>query len=75
MGWLQDGSESMFANDPITSGSFHVAIGYTWDRLHMGWKRRKNVMAALRKWLAGKELDKREPDSAIVRNWDVLPRE
>jgi hypothetical protein len=56
-------------------GSFHVAIGHAWDRLHMGWKRRKNVMAILRKWLAGKELDKRDVDSAIVRNWDVLPRE
>ena len=75
VGWLQDGTESVFANDPITSGSFHVAIGHAWDRLHMGWKRRKLVMRTLRKWLAGKELDVQEPDSAIVRNWDVLPRE
>jgi hypothetical protein len=32
-------------------------------------------MRTLRKWLAGKELDVRELDSAIVRNWDVLPKE
>jgi hypothetical protein len=75
VGWLQDGSESVFANDPITSGSFHVAIGHAWGRLRKGWKRKALVMRTLRKWLAGKELDVQEQDSAIVRNWDVLPRE
>jgi hypothetical protein len=75
VGWLQDGSESVFASDPITSGSFHVAIGHAWDRLRKGWKRKTLVMRTLRKWLAGKELDVRERDSAIVQNWDVLPKE
>jgi hypothetical protein len=75
VGWLQDGSESVFANDPITSGSFHVAIGHAWDRLHKGWKRKTLVTRALRKWLAGRDLEKQEPDSVIVKNWDVLPRE
>jgi hypothetical protein len=75
VGWLQDGSESVFANAPITSGCFHVAIGHAWGRLHKGWKRKTLVTRALRKWLAGKELDKQEPDSVIVKNWDVLPRE
>jgi hypothetical protein len=75
VGWLQDGSESVFASDPITSGSFHVAIGHAWDRLHKGWKRKTLVTRTLRKWLAGKELDARERDSAIVQNWDVLPKE
>jgi hypothetical protein len=75
VGWLQDGSESVFANDPITSGCFHVAIGHAWERLHKGWKRKTLVTRTLRKWLAGKELNVREQDSAIVRNWDVMPRE
>jgi hypothetical protein len=75
VGWLQDGAESVFANDPITSGSFHVAIDHAWDRLHKGWKRKTLVMRTLRKWLAGKELDIQEQDSAIVRNWDILPKE
>jgi len=75
VGWLQDGSESVFANDPITSSSFHVAVGHAWNRLHKGWKRQSLVKRTLRKWLAGKELDVREADSAIVRNWDLLPKE
>jgi hypothetical protein len=73
--WLQDGSESVFANDPISSGSFHVAIDHAWDRLHKGWKRKALVMRTLRKWMAGKELAVHEPDSAVVANWDVLPKE
>ena len=38
-------------------------------------KRKDEVARQLRKWLAGKELDTREMDSANVKNWDVLPRE
>jgi hypothetical protein len=75
VGWLQDGSESIFANDPITSGCFYAAIEHTWGKLHKGWKRQSLVQRTLRKWLVGKGLDVVEPDSAIVRNWDVLPRE
>jgi len=73
VGWLQDGRQSVFANDPITSGSFHAAIGHTWARLHKGWKRQPLVMRTLRKWLAGKDLGPPEPDSVIVQNWDPLP--
>ena len=71
VGWLQDGSESVFANDPITSGSFHVAVGHAWGRLHKGWKRKSLVIRTLRKWLSGRDLDIQEPDSAIVRNWEA----
>lgn len=53
VGWLQDGSESVYACDPITSGSFHGAVDHAWEKLHKGWKRRRNVMATLRKWLSG----------------------
>jgi transcriptional regulator with XRE-family HTH domain len=72
--WLQDMSESVFADDKATSGSFHGSVGYTWDKLMAGWKRRRTVLTQLRKWLSGKELDKQEADSAVVKNWDVLPR-
>ena len=72
VGWLQDGSESVYANDPITSGSFHAAITHTWNKLHKGWKRKSSVLRNLRKWLAGKELDQQEPDSVFVQNWDAL---
>ena len=75
IGWLQDGSESVLCNDEATAGSIYGYVGVVWDRLHMGWKRKRNVQATLRKWLAGKELDAQDSDSAAVLNWDVLPRE
>ncbi|MCL2167389.1 MAG: hypothetical protein FWH49_08915, partial [Clostridiales bacterium] len=75
VGWLQDGSESVFCNDEATAGSIYGYIGVVWDRLHMGWKRKRNVQAMLRKWLAGKDLDATDRDSAAVLNWDVLPKE
>ena len=75
VGWLQDGRQSVFANDPITSGSFHAAIGHIWGRLHKGWKRQPLVRRTLRKWLAGQELDPPAPDSVTVQNWHVLPKE
>ena len=75
VGWLQDGRQSVFANDPITSGSFHAAIGHVWARLHQSWKRQPLVRRTLRKWLAGKELEPAEPDSVMVQNWHVLPKE
>lgn len=70
VGWLQDGSESVFANDPITSGSFSAAIGHTWDKLHKGWKRKRDVSSTLRKWLAGHIESEPEEDSATVKNWE-----
>ncbi|MDL2237373.1 hypothetical protein LJC56_06045 [Christensenellaceae bacterium OttesenSCG-928-K19] len=73
--WLQDMRESVFADDEATSGSFYGSVGYTWDKLMAGWKRKRTVISQLRKWLNGKELDKQEEDSAVVKNWDVLPRE
>lgn len=73
VGWLQDMSESVFANDAITSGSFAAAVNHSWDKLQKGWKRKLNVGRTLRKWLAGKELDTVFEDSKIVENWDVMP--
>ena len=75
IGWLQDGSESVFCDDEATAGSLYEYINVVWDRLHMGWKRKRNVQATLRKWLAGKDLDEIDTDSAAVRNWDMMPRE
>lgn len=69
VGWLQDGSESVFANDPITSGSFSAAIDHTWAKLHKGWKRKRDVAATLRKWIAGEIESEPEEDSATVKNW------
>ena len=74
IGWLQDGSESVFCNDEATAGSIYGYVNVVWDRLHMGWKRKRNVQATLRKWLSGKELDANDSDSAAVLNWDVLPK-
>ena len=75
IGWLQDGSESVFCNDEATAGSIYGYVDVLWDKLHMGWKRKRNVQATLRKWLSGKDLDEKDVDSAAVLNWDVLPRE
>lgn len=75
IGWLQDMGESVFSNDMATSGAFQASIDYAWDKLLAGWKRKSTVLRNLRKWLAGKELDQQEKDSAIVENWDVLPKE
>ena len=74
-GWLQDGSESMFAVDGITVRTYAAAMEYTWDKMQKGWKRRRNVTATLHKWLAGDGLDTPEQDSKIVENWDLMPRE
>lgn len=74
VGWLQDMSESVFADDEATSGSFHGAVLYVWDKLLASWKRRENVTRQLRKWLAGQGLDMQDKDSALVKNWDVMPR-
>lgn len=70
--WLQDCSESVFANDSITSGSFSSAVNHAWGKLHKGWKRRRNVMAHLRKWIDGVDLDTHEEDSTTVKNWNLL---
>lgn len=75
VGWLQDMSESVYSVDRVTSGSFRESIGYAWSKLLVGWKRKATVLRTLRKWLAGRELDESGPDSAQVKNWDVLPRE
>jgi hypothetical protein len=73
--WLQDMENSVFADDAPTSGSFHGFLGYVWDKLLAGWKRPTAVSRQLRKRLDGKELDKQDEDSAIVKNWDVMPGE
>ncbi|MGI6153717.1 MAG: hypothetical protein ACOYJB_07795 [Christensenellaceae bacterium] len=73
--WLMDMGESVFADDEATSGSFHGSVDYTWGRLMAGWKRKRTVLSQLKKWLNGKELDKEDEDSAVVKNWDVLPKE
>ncbi|MDL2220762.1 helix-turn-helix transcriptional regulator [Eubacteriales bacterium OttesenSCG-928-N14] len=75
VGWLQDGSQSVFANDKATSGSFYGFLGHTWGKLQQGWKRKRHTLPLLRKWLAGKGLDVQEKDSSIVKGWDVLPKE
>lgn len=74
LGWLQDGAESMFDTDPVMMDSFASAMEYTWGKLHKGWKRYRNVNATLRNWLAGVGLDEETTDSAIVENWDMLPK-
>lgn len=74
VGWLQNGRESVFTCDATTAGNFRSAAEYAWDRLHKGWKRRRNVMLTLHKWLSGAELDTPEKDSAAVQNWEVMPR-
>lgn len=75
LGWLQDGSESMFDVDPVTIGSFASAVDHTWSKLHKGWKRYRNVSATLRNWMQGIGLDEQEVDSTIVKNWSILPKE
>ena len=54
-------------------GSIYAYIGVVWDRLHKGWKRRRDVLTTLRKWLIGRELDVQESDSIAVQNWNILP--
>lgn len=71
--WLQDMSESVFADDEATSGSFYGSIDYTWDKLMSGWKKKKTILIQLRKWLAGKDLSTKEDYSVVVKNWDVMP--
>ncbi|MDL2294664.1 hypothetical protein LJC60_08580 [Ruminococcaceae bacterium OttesenSCG-928-D13] len=75
VGWLSSGAQSVFANDRPTSGAIYGYVGHVWDRLLAGWKRQDKVRRQLRKWLAGKELDKTVDDSAIVRGWSILPKE
>lgn len=75
LAWLQNGEESMLDNDSTIANSFSSALSYTWSKLHKGWKRKATVMRTLRKWLAGKELDIQEEDSAFVQHWGLLPKE
>lgn len=75
LGWLQDNTESMFDVDPVTICSFASAVDHTWSKLHKGWKRYRNVSATLRDWTRGIGLDEHEEDSAIVKHWDIFPRE
>ena len=75
VGWLSSMEESVFCDDEATAGSIYAYIGVVWDKLHKGWKRRRDVLATLRKWLIGRELDLQETDSAAVQNWSILPRE
>ena len=75
VGWLQDLSQSVFSDDKATSGSYYGFIDYVWGKMLSGWKRRDNVMRQIGKWLNGMELDRTESDSAIVRNWDAMPKE
>ena len=72
--WLQDLSDSVYADDEATSGSFYNSVDYTWDKLMTGWKRKGKVLIQLRKWLAGKQLDEKDDYSVVVRNWDVMPK-
>lgn len=73
--WLQDFRQSVYTHEERASSSLYGAIGYIWDRLLAGWKRQDRIRRQLRKWLAGKELDVRLEDSAIVRGWDIYPRD
>ncbi len=75
VGWLQDMSESVFANDRATSGSFYGAIDFAWDKLLNGWKRKDVIYRQLRKWLRGKELNASEKETAAVLRWEVLPQD
>ncbi|MDL2328058.1 hypothetical protein LJC64_05370, partial [Ruminococcaceae bacterium OttesenSCG-928-A11] len=74
VGWLLDGGQSVYAADRPSSGAWYGYVNHVWDRLLAGWKRQDRVRRQLRKWMAGKELDKMEEDSAIVRGWSVLPK-
>lgn len=75
LGWLMDGSNSMLTTDPIMSRSFFSGAKYTWNRLRPGWKRFRNVHSTLRKWLTGKDLDTPFDDSAVIRNWELIPKD
>lgn len=73
--WLQDMSESVFADEAPTSGSFHAFLDVVWDKMLAGWRDQGRVSRRLRGWLAGKDLQKPEEVSAIVKNWNVLPED
>ena len=73
--WLQNMNESLFDCNPVIADSFTEAVEHTWGRLQKAWKRKPLIMRTLRKWLAGKELNAREEDSVIVKNWELLPKE
>lgn len=73
VGWLQNARQSVYADDQATSGSFYGAIGFGWDKLLSGWKRKERVLRQLRKWVDGNDLDIVETDSTMVRNWSILP--
>lgn len=74
VGWLQDHSQSVYTNDEVVSGSLYGSVDYLWDRLLAGWKRQDRLRRQIRKWLSGKELDVKLEDSAIVRGWDIYPK-
>ncbi|MDL2249780.1 helix-turn-helix transcriptional regulator [Lachnospiraceae bacterium OttesenSCG-928-J05] len=75
LGWLPDLSESLLTDDAATCVGFTNAITHVWGRLHKGWTSKRKVKNTLRKWLSGTGLDEHIPDSATVRNWEVLPKE
>lgn len=73
VGWLQDMSESVFADDAATSGAFHGSLDYLWSKLLAGWRDQARVRTQLRKWLSGRDLNGSLKDSTTVKNWDCMP--
>lgn len=72
--WLQDHSQSMYTVDEVVSGSLYGSIDFLWSRLLAGWKRQDHVRRQLRKWLSGKDLTGKLESSAIVRGWNIYPK-
>lgn len=75
VGWLQDMSGSMLACDPAYCVSFATAMDYIWEQLRPGWKRYRQVSTTLRDWLEGENLPTAFEDSAVVQNWQLMPKQ
>lgn len=75
LAWTSDTLQSMYTYDETMRGSIHGFGLHTWNKLQAGWKRKRQTLPLLRKWLRGEGLDVADAETAYLRNWDVLPKE
>ena len=72
--WLQNLSQSSFTIHEDSCRGEYLLLNLLWNKLLSGWKNKDKVIQQIGKWLSGIELNNKESDSAIVRNWDIIPK-